>query len=121
MSDDQTLTLSRAELDQLLSSLVERDEKLVFKKDIKPKKTDEPVDLYVFSGHLEALRSEELDGMLMETIEDLGYEARDEDEAWEIIKAFYLPRKCTLLKVDEDEYIIGTELARRLGLLKEQA
>lgn len=117
--EESVIVISRESLDELLSSLVERDEKLVFRKDIKPKKTDEPVDLYVFSGHLEALRSEELDGMLMETLEDLGYEAKDEDEAWEVIKAFYLPRKCSLMKVEEDEYIIADELARRLGLLKE--
>ncbi|GGJ22490.1 hypothetical protein [Deinococcus roseus] len=117
--EDPVIVLSRQELDTLLSTLIERDEKLLFKKDLKPTKNDVPVDLYVFSGHLEALRSEELDGMLMEAIEDLGYEAKDEDEAWEIVKAFYLPRKCTLMRVEEDEYIIGDELARRLGLLKE--
>lgn len=117
MNETSTLTLTRDQLDTLLETLIERDEKLLFRKDITPLKDDTKVDLYVFSGHLEALRSEELDGMLLETVEDLGHEAKDEDEAWEIIKAFYLPRKCSLLLVEEDQYIIADELARRLGLL----
>ena len=45
------------------------------------------------------------------------YKAGSEDEAWDLIKGFYLERGCTLLKVNTDEYILNDVLARKLGLL----
>jgi hypothetical protein len=112
------MTLTPPQFAALLDSLLERNEFLIFKKEAGPAQAgDEKVDLYVFSGHLEALRSEEIDGEIMETLHDLELQAKNEDEAWVKIKGFYLERGCTLLGVGSDEYIISDPLARRLGLL----
>ncbi|MBC7645703.1 MAG: hypothetical protein H7095_01135 [Pseudopedobacter sp.] len=112
------IELDAQNFNALLESLLERKETLIFRKDAgKRERNDEDVDLYVFSGHLEALRSDEIDGDVWGTLEDLEYEAGSEDEAWELIKGFYLERGCTLLKVNADEYILNDVLARKLGLV----
>ncbi len=113
------ITLTPAQFSSFLDTLLERDEFLIFKQDAGPaQKGDENVDLYVFSGHLEALRCEEIDGEIMETLHDLELQAKNEDEAWLKIKGFYLERGCTLLNVGSDEYILSDALAQRLGLLE---
>ena len=113
------ITLTPAQFSSFLDTLLERNEFLIFKKDAgPPQHGDENVDLYVFSGHLEALRCEEIDGEIMETLHDLELEAKNEDEAWLKIKGFYLERSCTLLQVNQDEYIISDALIQRLGLLE---
>jgi hypothetical protein len=112
------IELNAQDFNALLETLLERRETLMFKKDAgKRERNDEDVDLYVFSGHLEALRSDEIDGDVWGTLEDLEYTAGSEDEAWELIKEFYLERGCTLLKVNTDEYILNDVLARKLGLV----
>ena len=112
------IELDPQDFNALLGSLLERKEALLFKSEAgKREKNDEDVDLYVFSGHLEALKSDEIDGDVWGTLEDLEYSAGNETEAWEQIKSFYLERGCTLLKVSSDEYILSDVLARKLKLL----
>lgn len=114
--DDPSITLSRAAFQDFLAGLCERDDRLEL---LAPGEAceDERVDEYVFSAHVEALRSDGIDGDLMGTLHDLELSAHDEDDAWQQIKAFYLPRGCVLLRVEDDEYLVGEELARRLHLL----
>jgi len=112
------IELDPQDFNTLLGSLLERREALLFRSEAgKREKNDEDVDLYVFSGHLEALKSDEIDGDVWGTLEDLEYSAGNETEAWEQIKGFYLERGCTLLKVGTDEYILSDVLARKLKLL----
>ncbi len=112
------IELDPQDFNALLGSLLERREALIFKKDAgKRERNDEEVDLYIFSGHLEALKSDEIDGDVWGTLEDLEYSAGNEQEAWEQIKGFYLERGCTLLRVGSDEYILSDVLVRKLGLL----
>lgn len=116
MSD---LFLSRDAFDALLASLRERDDRL----EIGPVEDgDEPVDAYALSAHVEALRAEDIDGDVWGTLEDLEMTARDEDEAWAKIRAWYLERGCVALFVGDedgarDEYLLAESLARRLKLL----
>lgn len=110
------IDLTPEDFDALLARLRERDQRLEFGT---PASRDEIVDDYVFSGHVEALRAESLDGDVMGTLADLELEARDEDEAWEKIKAWYVPRGCVVLRVGRDEYVLAESVARRLALLKE--
>ncbi|MBB6100051.1 hypothetical protein HNR42_003516 [Deinobacterium chartae] len=111
--------MTRAEFDALLASLIERDGALLFRDQAGPsRKGDEDVDLYVFSGHLEALRSEEIDGEIEEHLMDLGYPpAASEEAAWEQVRDFYLERGCVLLRVEADEYVLSEQLAQHLKLL----
>jgi len=117
VKDDATIIqLTPEQFQTFLQGLAERDERLESRSpgDVPG---DDNVDEYVFSAHVEALWSDSIDGDVWGTLEDLELDARDEDEAWEKIKAFYLPRACVLLRAGEDEYVIGEELARRLKLL----
>ncbi len=102
---------------RFLSGLRERDDRLERLGPGEAPSKDEAVDEYVFSGHVEALRSESIDGDVWGTLADLDLTAPSEERAWELIKAFYLERGCVLLRVGEDEYLIGEELAGRLGML----
>lgn len=100
-----------------LSGLRERDDRLERLGPGEVPSRDEAVDEYVFSGHVEALHSEDIDGDVWGTLADLDLTAPSEERAWEQIKAFYLERGCVLLRVDGDEYLVGEELAGRLGML----
>ncbi|THF69487.1 hypothetical protein E7T06_11855 [Deinococcus sp. Arct2-2] len=130
--NDQTPTpsiiLTAEQWQAFLSSLYERGDKLDLREEggvYHPRK--EKVDAYVFSGHAEALRSEEVDGDVWGTLEDIEETASTEEEAWQKIVAFYLGRGCVLMEVEPeepedagdaaDQWLISEPLARRLGLL----
>jgi hypothetical protein len=83
---------------------------------LNPQDALEDVDLYVLSGHLEALRSETIDGRNLEVAADLELLCSSEEEAWSGILAFYCERGALWIAVGEDEYLISPELARRLRL-----
>ncbi|WP_027480447.1 hypothetical protein [Deinococcus pimensis] len=110
------ITLTRDQFETFLSGLAQRDDRLVKLAPGERAAPDETVDAYAFSAYVEALRADDIDGDVWGTLEDLELEAPDEDAAWDAIKAFYLPRACVLLRVDGDEFVVGEELARRLGL-----
>ncbi|GAA5435315.1 hypothetical protein ACMT4L_15100 [Deinococcus sp. A31D244] len=124
MSDERrdVITLSAGQWDALLESLFERDDRLDLRRDGETYRRDEVVDAYVMSGHAEALRSADVDGDVWGTLEDIEETADTEEEAWEKIVAFYLGRECVLVRVEDteepEEWVLGQELARRLGLLK---
>ncbi|WP_291429949.1 hypothetical protein [Deinococcus sp.] len=123
MSDERrdVITLSAGQWNALLESLFERDDRLDRRRDGETYRRDEVVDAYVMSGHAEALRSAEVDGDVWGTLEDIEETADTEEEAWEKIVAFYLSRECVLVRVEgteePEEWVLGQELARRLGLL----
>ncbi|MBX8465365.1 hypothetical protein [Deinococcus sp. RIT780] len=123
MSDERrdVITLSAGQWDALLDSLFERDDRLDLRREGETYRRDEVVDAYVMSGHAEALRSADVDGDVWGTLEDIEETADTEEEAWEKIVAFYLGRECVLVRVQDteepEEWILGQELARRLGLL----
>ncbi len=82
-------------------------------------KDDEVLDRYAFTAFVEALRSEEFFEDPLETVLDLEMNEPfdSEDAAWEAIKEFYAERACTLLIVGKnEEFIVGDELLRTLGL-----
>ncbi|WP_148234919.1 hypothetical protein [Deinococcus maricopensis] len=109
--------LTPAEFETFLNSLYERDDRLGLRADTTHVLPSETVDAYVLSGHVEALRTEDIDGDLWDALEDLDETAADEDEAWRKIRAFYLDRGCVALHVGDDEYLLTEALARRLNLL----
>jgi hypothetical protein len=123
VSDERrdVITLSAGQWDALLESLFERDDRLDLRREGETYRRDEVVDAYVMSGHAEALRSADVDGDVWGTLEDIEETADTEEEAWEKIVAFYLGRECVLVRVQDteepEEWILGQELARRLGLL----
>ena len=85
---------------------------------------DEVLDRFAFTAFVEALRSEEFDEDPFDTVQDLELDGpfADEGAAWAAVKAFYADRDCVLLLVGEaEEFIVGREVARRLGLLGEGA
>lgn len=120
-----SVVLTAEQWQTFLSSLYERGDKLDLREEggvYHPRK--EAVDAYVFSGHAEALRSEDVDGDLWGTLEDIEETAETEEEAWQKIVAFYLGRGCVLMEVEledageaADQWLISEPLARRLGLL----
>ena len=107
---------TRDAFEQFLAGVRERDDRLERLGPGEVPAKDERVDAYVFSGHVEALNSEDIDGDLWGTLADLDLTAPDEARAWQEIKTFYLERGCVLLRVEGDEYLIGEELAGRLGM-----
>lgn len=112
-----TIQLSAAQWQAFLAGLYERDDRLDLRQPGVAYAPDEAVDAYALSAHAEALRSEEIDGDLWGTLEDLELSAPDEDVAWAQIKAFYLERDCVLVNMEPgDEWIFSAALARRLKL-----
>ncbi|MFC4452920.1 hypothetical protein [Deinococcus sonorensis] len=110
--------LSEQQWQAFLAGLYERDDRLERREPGVEYPLDEKVDAYIFSGHAEALNSEDIDGDVWGTLEDLEMEAADEDSAWALIRDFYLERGCVLMHIEHDgEWIISEALARRLGLL----
>lgn len=116
-----TVALTLAEWQDFQDRLYERDDRLDLRQSGEKYHRDEQVDAYVLSAHAEALQSEEVDGDLWGTLEDLDETAKSDDEAWQKIRAFYLDRGCVLVKITDadelEEWIFSEALARRLGLL----
>jgi hypothetical protein len=112
--------------DQIFDAALERfafiDESLVEKNTLAGRKLDrdEILDRYQFTSLVEALRSEEFGEDALETVQDLELPDvfESEDAAWEAVKDFYAERDCVLLHVgDAEQFIVGREIAVRLGLL----
>jgi hypothetical protein len=117
----ETIHVSDETFDAALARFGFIDESLVPIAELRRElERDEKLDRYVFTGLCEALRSEEFDEDPIETAQDLELEqvfATDED-AWDAIKNFYAERACVLLHVgDAEEFIVGREIAIRLGLV----
>ena len=110
------IQLTREEFQAFLAGLREHDDRLERLTNDETPEKDEVVDEYVFSAHVEALRSEGIDEDVWDALQDLELEAESEQEAWDRIKAFYASRGCVLVRVEDDEYVLGEELAERLGL-----
>lgn len=104
------------------ASLYERDERLERRAEGQTYPLDERVDPWVLSGHAEALFSQDIDPEVWETLEDLDMEAASEEDAWGLIRAFYLDRGNVLVRIgegvgeDREEWIFSETLAGRLGL-----
>ncbi|GAA4023133.1 hypothetical protein GCM10022631_42240 [Deinococcus rubellus] len=112
------LDLTPEAFSTLLARLYERDNRLEFRQPGETYPRSETVDAYVLSGHAEALLSEEFEGDVWGTLEDIDETAASEEEAWAKIRAFYLDRGNVLLRPGPGEEWIFTEaLARRLELL----
>jgi hypothetical protein len=121
----ETLHVTDETFDDALERFAVIDETLVLKTDVKrPLKDDEPLDRYAFTAFVEALRSDEFDESPFSTAADLELEREfhSEDDAWNAILDFYAARACLLLIVGEtEEFIVGREIAVRLGLLESPA
>lgn len=118
----QTITLTPEEWQAFQDRLYERDDRLELRTTPDSAvKRDEAVDPYVLSGHAEALRSNDVDGDVWGTLEDLDESAANEEEAWAKIVAFYQGRGCVLVRVtgleEPEDWLFTEALARRLGLI----
>ncbi len=103
----------------LMERLYERGDRLELRREGETYPRSEDVDAYVLSAHAEALLSDEINGDVWGTLEDLDETAETEEEAWTKIRAFYLSRSHALIRVGEaEEWIFDESLARRLGLLE---
>ena len=104
------------------SSLYERGERLERRTDGASYKSDERVDVWVLSAHAEAIFSQDIDPEVWETLGDLDMEAETEEDAWRLIRSFYLERGNLLVRIgdglgeDREEWIFSEGLATRLGL-----
>lgn len=116
-----TINMTSTEWAAFLASLYERNDRLEVRAPGGSYAPEEAVDAYVLSGHAEALRSAEVEGDVWGTLADIDEQARNEEEAWMKIKAFYLDRGCVLVRVTDaeepEEWLLAEELAQRLGLL----
>ncbi len=116
----QTITLTPNEWQAFQDRLYERDDRLECRAPDTVLGRDEAVDPYVLSAHAEALRSNDVDGDVWGTLEDIDETAADEEEAWAKVVAFYLGRGCVMVRVTDqeepEEWLFTEELARRLGL-----
>ena len=116
----ETIRVDDATFDDALARFAWVDEQLIPKTELgRAPDRNEHLDRYAFTALCEALRSEEFDEDPFETIGDLELPGvfTDEDDAWNAIKAFYAERACVLLHVgDAEEFIVGREIAARLGL-----
>jgi hypothetical protein len=117
----ETIRVSDETFDNALAKFGFIDESLVLIAELgRQLERDEKLDRYVFTGLCEALRSEEFDEDPFETVQDLELEQvfATEDDAWDAIKDFYAERLCVVLHVgDAEEFIVGREIALRLGLV----
>lgn len=115
------------------ASLYERDERLERRVDGQSYKQDERVDVWVLSAHAEAIFSQDIDPEVWETLADLDMEAETEEDAWRLIRSFYLERGNVLVRIgeeatnegataegagpdDREEWIFSEALATRLEL-----
>ena len=117
----RTITLSPDEWQAFQDRLYERDDRLELRTPDTVVAKGEQVDVYILSGHAEALNSGDVDGDVWGTLEDIDETAADEDEAWDTIVAFYLGRGAVLVRVtgqdEPEEWLFTEDLARRLELL----
>lgn len=104
------------------TSLYERDDRLERRADGQTYPLDERVDAWVLSGHAEAIFSQDIDPEVWDTLADLELEAATEEDAWNMIRDFYLERGNVLVVIgdgvgeDREEWIFSEPLASRLGL-----
>ncbi|ULH16422.1 hypothetical protein MF271_07505 [Deinococcus sp. KNUC1210] len=121
------IRLTQEQWEQFQAGLYERDERLERREPGGTYSRDERVDAYVLSAHAEALYSQDIDPDLWETLADLEMEAGSDEEAWRMIREFYLERGCVLVRIGEDlntdagpddreEWLFSERLAERLGL-----
>jgi len=127
------LQLSQAAWEEFQQSLYERDDRLDRRTDDQTYKLDERVDAWVLSAHAEAIFSQDIDPEVWETLADLDMEAETEEDAWRLIRSFYLERGNVLVRIgeeatnegataegawpdDREEWIFSEALATRLGL-----
>ena len=117
----ETITVTDADFDTALARFAWVDEQLILKTELgRALERDEILDRYTFTALCEALRSEEFFEDPLETVQDLELPGvfASEDDAWDAINAFYAERACVLLHVgDAEEFIVGREIALRLGLV----
>lgn len=116
------LHLSGDAWEKFQHSLYERSERLEQRQPGQTYKPDEKVDVWVLSAHAEALFSQDIDPEVWDTLADLDLEAASEEDAWALIKGFYLERGNVLVVVgdgvgeDREEWIFSEALVQRLGL-----
>ena len=122
------LQLSQAAWEEFQQSLYERDDRLDRRTDDQTYKLDERVDAWVLSAHAEAIYSQDIDPDVWETLEDLELEAADEEDAWRMIRSFYLERGNVLVRIgdgllsddtpadEREEWIFSDALATRLRI-----
>ncbi len=120
------LQLSQAAWEEFQQSLYERDDRLDRRTDDQTYKLDERVDAWVLSAHAEAIYSQDIDPEVWETLEDLELEAADEEDAWRMIRSFYLERGNVVVRIgdgplsddtppdEREEWIFSEALAARL-------
>ncbi len=117
----ETLPVSDERFDAALDQFAVIDETLTPKSDLNRElEAKEILDRYAFTAFAEALRSDEFEESPFDTAADLelAQDFDSEDDAWEAVKAFYASRGCLLLLVgDTEEFIVGPEIAARLGLI----
>lgn len=121
MTQPEVLNLSAPQWKDWLSSLYERDDRLEVRLAGEHYPRSEAVDTYTLSAHAEALLSEEVDGDVWGTLEDIDETAGNEEEAWDKICAFYAQRGCVRVCIsglpEREEWILVGPLARRLRLV----
>ena len=116
---DMQVQITPETFSALMERLYERGDRLELRREGETYPRSEDVNAYVLSAHAEALLSDEIDGDVWGTLEDLDETANTEEEAWAKIRAFYLSRGHALIRVGEaEEWIFDESLARRLGLLE---
>lgn len=120
--DIETVAVTDERFDGALARFALVDDRLVGRDELgREPDEDEELDRYGFTGLVEAVRSEEFEEDPRETAAELELEGpfASEDEAWAAIKRFYADRACLLLRVGAaEEFVVGREIARRLGLLE---
>ena len=127
------INLSQDAWEQFQRSLHEHDDRLERRVDGQTYPRDEHVDVWVLSAHAEAIFSQDIDPEVWETLADLDMEAETEEDAWRLIRSFYLERGNVLVRIgegttnegetaegagldDREEWIFSEALATRLGL-----
>ena len=123
------INLSQDAWEQFQRSLHEHDDRLERRADGQTYPRDEHVDVWVLSAHAEAIFSQDIDPEVWETLADLDMEAETEEDAWRLIRSFYLERGNVLVRIgdgltpagagpdDREEWIFSESLATRLGLV----
>lgn len=122
------INLSQNAWEQFQLSLYEHDHRLERRTDGQTYPRDEQVDVWVLSAHAEAIFSQDIDPEVWETLADLDMEAETEEDAWRLIRSFYLERGNVLVRIgdgatnegagpdEREEWIFSEALATRLGL-----
>jgi hypothetical protein len=122
------LQLSQVAWEEFQQSLYERGDRLERRTEGQAYKLDERVDAWVLSAHAEAIYSQDIDPEVWETLEDLELEAADEEDAWRMIRSFYLERGNVVVRIgdgplsddtpadEREEWIFSDALATRLRI-----